>query len=261
VCIARPIPKWPTKWPKWGLIFAALAGLLVSSAGCGNVRTGLPRWDDDGSPAGSVRVVIAPLNLGVRLARDLEEAVEPVETEIIRYFQSNGARVAIIWPDDARWLWQELMTAIEGSGSHAPNLETAGGAFVRALGEHEDFDLLVMPSLVYRKARVTGRHAHWDGVRRRVTVHARTIAGENFHTRDWRGRITALSLHALVFTPEGHRVFEGCGGIDLVHDAVLVDEGSSERSFLRLQQQLIENPEHVREGVALALEQELSTRP
>jgi hypothetical protein len=252
VCIARPIRAW-------GWLVAALAGLVVSSAGCGNVQPGVPRWDEDGSAAGSLRVVIAPLNLAVRLAPDLEEAVEPVEAEIIRYFQSNGARVAVIWPADARWLWRDSMAAIQGSESPALDLETAAGAFVRAVGEHADFDLLVMPSLVYRKARVTGRHAHWDGVRRTVTLHTRTVAGENPYTTDWSGRISALSLHALVFTPEGRRVFQGWGGIDLVHDAVLTQEGSQERSFLRLRRQLIENPEHVREGVALALEQDAST--
>jgi hypothetical protein len=254
VCIARPIPAW-------GLLVAALAGLIVSSGGCRSVQPGVLRWDGGGSAAGSPRVVIAPLNLAVRLALDLGEAVEPVEAEIIRYFQSHGMRVAVIWPADARWLWRHSMAASQGSESAALDLETAGGVFVRALGEHADFDLLVMPSLVYRKARVTGRHASWDGVRRRVTLQARTVTGENLHTTDWGGRITGLSLHALVFTPEGRRVFQGWGGIDLVHDAVLVKGGSSERSFLRLQQQLLENPEHLREGVALALDQDVSARP
>jgi hypothetical protein len=259
VCIARPILAW-------GLLAAALAGLLVSSAGCGNVQPGMLRWDD-GSAASSLRVVIAPLNLAVRLAPDLEEAVEPVEAEMIRYFQAHGARVAVIWPADARWLWRDSTAASQGSESPAldlkmaADLETAAGAFVRALDEHADFDLLVMPSLVYREARVTGRHAHWDGVRRRLTVHTPMASGENLHTTDWSGRIAALSLHTLVFTPEGRRVFHGWGGIDLVHDAVLVKRGSSDRSFLRLQQQLIENPEHVREGVGLALQQDLFTRP
>jgi len=143
VCIARPIPVRM-------LLVAVLAGLIVSSAGCGNVRPGVLRWDDDGSAAGAVRVVIAPLNLAVHLALDLEEAVEPVEAEIIRYFQSHGARVAVIWPTDARWLWQDSMAATQGSESPAPKLETIAGAFVRALDEHAEFDLIVMPSPVYR---------------------------------------------------------------------------------------------------------------
>jgi len=254
VCIARLIPAW-------GLLVAALAGLIVSSAGCSSVQPGMVIWDDGGTSAGSMRAVIAPLNLAVPLARDLEEVVEPVWVEIIRYFQSNDARVAVIWPADARWLWQSSMLAVHSSESRAPSLETAARAFVRALGEHADFDLLVMPCLVYRKARVIGRHAQWDGVRRRVNLHTRTVTGENLHTRDWRGRITGLSLHALVFTPEGRRVSQGWGGIDLVHDAVLVKGEYSERSFLRLQQQLLENPEHVREGVALALEPDVAARP
>jgi hypothetical protein len=236
-----------------GALVAVLAGLVVWGLGCSAPQPGVVRWADGGSAAGAVRVVVAPLNLAVRLDPDLEEAVEPVWEEIIRYFQSKRARVAVIWPADARWLWQESIAAIRSSESGAPDLGTAASVFVRELAKHADFDLLVMPSLVYREARVSGRHAHWDGVRRRIALHTRGVTGQNLYTTDWSGGITGLSLHALVFTPEGRLVFQGWGGIDLVHDAVQTQAGDHERSFLRLQERLLENPEHVREGVGLAL--------
>jgi hypothetical protein len=244
-----------------GPLVAALAGLVAWGLGCGNLQPRASRWDDDASAAGSVRVVVAPLNLALRLAPDLEDAVEPVGEEIIRYLQSHGAKVAVIWPPDAWSLWRASMQAIQGSESLTLDLETAARVFVRELTEHADFDLLLMPSLVYRKARVNGRVARWDGVRRKISVRTRTPTGASVVAAEWQGRITALSLHALVFTPEGRRVFQGWGGLDLVHDAVLEREGNPGRAFLRLQRQLLESPEHVREGVALALERDAFTSP
>jgi hypothetical protein len=244
-----------------GPLIAALAGLIVWGLGCGNLQPPASRWDDDGSAAGSLRVVVAPLNLALRLAPDLEDAVEPVAEEIIRYLQSHGAKVAVIWPPDAWSLWRDSMAAIQRSEGLTLDLETAARVFVRALTEHADFDLLVMPSLVYREARVLGRSARWDGVLRKISVGTRTPTGASVVAAEWRGRITALSLHAPVFTPDGRRVFQGWGGLDLVHDAVLDREGNPGRSFLRLQRQLLENAEHVREGVALALERGAFTSP
>jgi hypothetical protein len=207
-----------------------------------------------------VRVVVAPLNLALRLAPDLEDAVEPVEAEIIRYLQFQGAKVAVIWPPDAWALWRGSMETVRASESLELNLETASRAFTRELSEHADFDLLVMPSLVYRKASVEGRTARWDGVRRKISVRTRTASGGSVVSAEWKGRITALSLHALVFTPEGHAVFQGWGGLDVVHDAVLEPGGNAGRSFLQLQRELLEKPEHVREGVGLALEPDAFTR-
>jgi hypothetical protein len=247
VCIVRPIRAWRP-------LLAALAGLVLSSPGCGSVQPPALRWDDDGGAAGALRVVVAPLNLALRLAPDLEDAVEPVEVEIIRYFQSHGARVAVIWPPDAWSLWRESMLAIQRSERPALDLETAAGVFVRVLDEHADFDLLVMPSLVFREARVTGGYARWDGVRRKISLRTETVEGPSVDAAEWKARISGVSLHVLALTPDGGCEFRGWGGLDLAHDAVLPRGGNPGHSFLRLQRQLLENPEHLREGIALALD-------
>ena len=67
------------------------------------------------APASSLgdaeRVVVAPLNLALRLPPELEDGVRPVRDEIIRYLQERDARVAVIWPSDAWELWRESMLA------------------------------------------------------------------------------------------------------------------------------------------------------
>jgi hypothetical protein len=224
-----------------------------------------------GAPS-ALRVAVAPLNLPVELAPDLEDAVDPVAAEIIRYLQTRGARVAVIFAPDAWTLWQESAAAIQADREAPPELLETARAFSLALTAHADYDLLVLPSLVFRDAKVLGRFAHWDGVRRRIRFRARAgvaqgraqpipdpmTSGDSGATaateREWRGRITGLSLHALVFTHEGRGAFQGFGGLDLVHDAVQEREGSPDPPLLRLHSSLLQNGDHVREGVARALD-------
>src|SRR5262249_4856725 len=85
-------------------IGAALAAIALLAAAC---RTSSPRMVEvGGGAAGATRVVIAPMNLAVPLAQDLEDAVDPVTWELIRYFQKHSARVAVIWAPDAAALWR-----------------------------------------------------------------------------------------------------------------------------------------------------------
>jgi hypothetical protein len=247
---------------------AVLAASALVAASC---RSAPPRplGFEDGAPAGP-RVAVAPLNLPVELAPDLEDAVDPVGLEIVRHLRSRGARVAVIFAADAWTLWRRSAAAVQAAGAGAPDPVGVGRAFALSLAEHADYDLLVLPSLVFRDARVMGHFAHWDGVRRRIRFRGRSgappagarpipdpIAGDAAAPppeSEWRGRITGLSVHALAFTPEGRSVFQGFGGLDLVHDAVLEREGSGDAPSLRLQPALLENGEHLRQGVARVLD-------
>ena len=250
---------------------AVVAAIALLAAGCSSPQPRRPLEFGRGAP-GALKVVVAPLNLPVQLAPDLEDAVDPVSSEVIRYLQSHGARVAVVYAPDAWALWRDSAAAMESVLKAPPKLAEVASAFSRALAEHAKFDLLVLPSLVYRDARVMGRYALWDGVRRRIRFRSRTgvplgraqpipdpidstdRSAAGAVVTQWRGRITGLSLHTLVFTSEGRGVFQGFGGLDLVHDAVQTREGSPEKPVLQLHSSLLENSLHVREGIALALD-------
>jgi hypothetical protein len=250
----------------WRPGLAAAAAVLLLTGGCRSPQPRVVELDRGGT--GTLRVVVAPLNLPFQLALDLEDAVDPVTQELIRYLQEHDARVSVIFSPDAWALWRDSTAAVQKKGPEPPDVATVASVFSRALAKEADFDLLVFPSLVYRDARVMGRHAHWDGVRRRIRFQipsgvpigrAQSIPDPLASTDlgpapEYRGQITGLSLHALVFTPEGRGVFQGFGGLDLVHDTVQKREGSGDDSFLRLHLKLLGNTEHVREGIALALD-------
>lgn len=248
---------------------AAMAAVLALVAGC---HTPEPQvFAGDRRSGDPPHIVVAPMNLPIQLALDLEDAVDPVTQELIRYLQASDARVSVIFGPDAWSLWRQSAEALQQGREQPPDLAAIASVFARALARESRFDLLVLPSLVYRDAEVMGRYAHWDGVRRRirfrippgasigrvapppdpVALAPRTAADPVIP--DYRGRITCLSLHALVFTPDGRGVFQGFGGLDLVHDTVQEREGSVDTSVLRLRTRLLENPENVREGVAHAL--------
>jgi hypothetical protein len=222
-------------------------------------------------PAGALRVVVAPMNLAVPLGPDLQDAVEPVNRELLRYLQAHGARVAVIFAPDAIALWSDVAEALAGRASH-PGGDPVPSAFARSVASEAAFDLLVLPSLVYRDARVEGRVAQWDGVRRRIRFtsevapaaasDATRASGENLAPepgwRTFRGKITGLSLHALVFDPQGKIVSQGFGGLDLVHE---VREGKgADESSLRLQTEVLANAANVREGIAVVLDPVLVAR-
>ena len=219
-------------------------------------------------PGSGPRVVVAPLNLGVELSADLEDAVPIVELAIIRNLQARGARVAVIWEPDAVSLWRLAVAAVAPTGSPAADLRSAVVKFTQRLGQSESFDVLLFPTLALREAKVSGRSVRWDGVQRRLdfrqsdddaSLPADTpvFGGEGVVAAgEWKGRISALSLHVLAVRPGSKRTLERWGGLDLVHEAVPQrgPNSSSMKPELKLRRELLAEPDYVDEGVALALD-------
>jgi hypothetical protein len=247
------------RWISWLAAGAALAG-------CAGKAPLLVEPQGGAASEGAPRIVLAPLNVGVELPADLEDAVPIVEAALIRDLQSRGARVAVIYPPDAAALWRASIVAAGPKAQEAGDLRAVAAAFARTLSESETYDALLVPSLALRPAKVSGRTAQWDGVRRRITVRqestgnpaspaadAPILSDEGVAlSREWQGRISGLSLHVLAVRPGLRRVLEHWGGLDLVHDAVSVEGSGTSR--LRLQRDLLADPANVSEGVALALD-------
>ena len=209
----------------------------------------------------SLRVAVAPLNLAVELPPDLAPAVEPVQQEILRHLIASGARVGVVWPADARLLWHRAVVSERDRGGGDPALRATAGEFVRSFSEQSDadFDLLVLPSLLYRQARIRGQRASWDGVEREMVVEGEEEPPPRRHPtarvgRGWRGELAGVSLHVLAFRRDGGLVSEAWGGLELAHRAVEPVPGPSGAAILYPREKPFDDLEHLREGVAIALE-------
>ena len=211
---------------------------------------------------GADRLVVAPLNLAVKLPVELEDGVQPVRDEIIAYLQQRDAWVAVIWPSDAWELWKEAMIATSSTKDGAQRLEKAVGIFVAELGRNAEFSAFMLPTLVYREAKVWGHMARWDGVSRKLPTRTRAIANARLPTLEPSlgesqvkgAKVPGVSLHVLVFAPDGRRVFEGRGGLDLVHAVLITGSADTGHGSLVPDVNPFRNSEHLREGVALALD-------
>jgi hypothetical protein len=215
-------------------------------------------------------VLVAPLNLPVAVAPDFEDALPLVEHTLLQELQARGARVGVIYPADAQQLWQAAVSGTKHTGDDARDLRASARTFSDALTATEEFDLLILPSLVLREARVSGRTASWDGVKRRIEVRSRANGDAPLAAPDapvfdgagvvaapaWGGKISGLSLHLMGFRPGQRRPTERWGGLDLAYDPVQVRDTGSDRpaTELRPTADLLASPDAVREGIAVALD-------
>jgi hypothetical protein len=195
------------------------------------------------------------MNIAVHLPAEFQNAVEPVTDALIEHFRQQDADVAIVHRAEAWSFWREVIAGLRASEGDDLDLDTALASYARALTEHDQFDLLVMPSLVFREAEASGRYARWDGVRRRIHFYDRSaVKGAELDHSEWESRVTALSLHVVVFTRDGTEQFEGFGGLDTVHDLVVSRGTVGDRPTLRLRRDVLDDPEFIREGVSEAFD-------
>jgi hypothetical protein len=235
-----------------------IAAATLSAAACAPTT----RWEDAAGPRRSGVVVVAPLNLSVRAPAEIADATGLVWDELLAYVQSRGHRVAVFAEGDAALLWSRAVAGAVTDAERPLELDEAAAAFARSVGEERDYDLLLMPSLVLRMARVHGEQVSWDGVHRTLVappaqIRAQTSLGGHLipaHVVGYRGRVPGVSLHVLALDREGAIVYQGMAGLDLVHGFAHV-EGDPHGE---LEAQLVENPlsdaAHLREGIELAFE-------
>lgn len=213
----------------------------------------------EGAP-GVERVLLAPLNLTVGLQPELEDGVEPVDAQILAYLEQHGRRAERLPLRDARRLWDESVAELSKSGSE-PAFAAAAERFTRKLGEAREFQVLVMPSLLLRRVSVHVRTAEWDGVERRVRVvnAPRLRAGRNDSAlanglvhAGVRADLPASSLHVMIFDREGRQVFDGRGGLEILHEIDLADALEREQFDIRRRSDLFQDLATLREAVQVA---------
>jgi hypothetical protein len=207
---------------------------------------------------GSGRVVLVPLNLGVRATSEVEPGVEPVWREILLHFAGQEQPATALERKSAAALWNEVMAEV--SAQPHPDVYQAYAVFARRIADQVEYSAIVFPSLVTRAARVQGDTAAWDGVRRRVALTGGPVMGSDLMlaSQGVRGEIAAASLHVAVLSPDGELRFEGAGGLSLLQQ---IDEQEKARGTAQVAVELrpdaFADASELREGVEAAFRRPL----
>jgi hypothetical protein len=211
---------------------------------------------------GSGRVVLVPLNLGVRATPEVEPGVEPVWREILSHFAAQKQPATALERKSAGALWNEVM--IEVRAQPEPDVYKAYALFARRIADQVDYSAIVFPSLVTRAARVQGEIASWDGVRRHLELAQPETLGSGIgsdllvSTKGVRGEIAAASLHVAVLSPDGELRFEGAGGLSLLQELDKKEEVRGDAQVgVELRQNAFADAAELREGVEAAFRRPL----
>jgi hypothetical protein len=218
----------------------------------------------DGSDVlGPGRVVIVPLNLGVRATTEVEPGVEPVWRELLSHFAASKHPATALERQSAAALWNEVMAEVQAKPH--PDVYEAYALFARRIKDQVDYSAIVFPSLVTRAARIQGQTAAWDGVRRRLDLPARETVGSVMGSdlvvasTGVRGEIAAASLHVAVLSPDGELRFEGAGGLSLLQQLDEAGEPAKANTqvAVELRQDAFADAGELREGVEIAFRRPL----
>ena len=222
-------------------IFALTAALLIGAPAA-------PAMDSSDA-LGSGRVVIVPLNLGVRATSEVEPGVEPVWRELLSHFAAKQQPATALERKSAAALWNEVMTEVRAQPH--PDVYQAYALFARRIADQVDYSAIVFPSLVTRAARVQGQTAAWDGVRRRVALAGGEVVGSVMGS-------DLLIASRGVLSPDGELRFEGAGGLSVLQQ---IDEQEHKRGdakvAVELRQDAFADASELREGIEAAFRRPL----
>jgi hypothetical protein len=217
----------------------------------------------EGAP-GLHRVLLSPMNLVRALPAEISDGAQPVEKALLDHLKGRGLEVSHLDLLEGRKLWGQAVLEAQQQGS-----KDAAPLFVQHLAARGDFEVVMLPSFITRTVYVNDNIGTWDGVRRRMNVvnaPSRGIGGstDTFTKGVFAGGVSgsmlATSLHLIIFSRQGERVFEGIGGFDFVHEVDLSAAYQYKVNFRR-RARLPGSPEVVREGVAIALGSYLPSDP
>lgn len=216
-------------------------GVLIAALACAVRVPEHPYELAPGSGEGhsGKRILLAPINALSPIPAELGPGAERVFAELRSQLASRRNSVQLL---EGQRLQRAALATRGGESADALSVESAAllPSAVRDLlqpaGDRMPAELLLIPDVLIRSAALSGRMARWDGVRRLMPSPG-----------TWTGNWTAASLRIRIFAPDGERVFEGLGGLELLFRANL--------SAARAEPlpELLANPRQLREGVAVAL--------
>jgi hypothetical protein len=212
---------------------------------------------------GHGRIVVAPLNLGIAAPAEVAGAGAPVWDELLRYLRRLDRPLAVLDAPGSGRLWGSARAELERSGARVDPRSTAS-RFAELLAAQVDYGVLVMPSLVVRKARIGGQRATWDGVSRDLPLRSAAPltriedALPGVRVDGYRGSIAAASLYVAILAADGEPLYEGLAGLDVIQEVASVAQPHGGPAWsLEPRRDSFADAAGLREGIELAFERKL----
>jgi hypothetical protein len=245
----------PARTPQT-LVSASLALLALACGGGSPARPDPePAPATAPAPGSPTRVLLFPLNVAVALPTEVEAGVGPVSSELRAYLEGCGLAVETIELGAARDAWLRAAVAHKGEvGPEKMSFEGAASTLARQLRETRTFDALLVPWIAMRAARMRGGSVSWDGVKRKLDLAGDTgNRGIRWALNRLQLYVKAPSLQVAGFSPQGDKLFEGIGGLDLVDEAELDVSAAKIHFDMTPKAEILQDRKHLREGIAIAL--------
>jgi hypothetical protein len=189
------------------------------------------------------RVLLAPMNATGTIAEELQPGAEQTFALAVEHLEANGIAVERVPLFRFRNAWTRSFEGVE-LDPKAPELPSEAIAnLAKRLAVEHDFDVLLMPALEIRNARVNQFSQRWDGVSR-GWKDERMVGGGS--TR-WTGDVPAASLRVRVYAATGEEVFDGVGGLDVMFKY-------TQGNQMTLVDAPLSDADHLREGVRIAFD-------
>jgi hypothetical protein len=235
----------------WG-VFAVAGGLAGCIGNSNTLASGQP-----GAPGVKKFLVCAP-NTVISLPAELADGTGPLRREIETYLHLQGRDVEVVDLVESRQLFAKALERAKAAG----DVDKTRALFAEELARNHSFDAVVMPSIILHTTRVLDSSGSWDGVSRRMrtvnapalpTGRAQDTFAEGVHAGGVQGEVPVTSVHVLVLSATGERVFEGRGGIEFIQEVDLSGI-ANRRPQRRLRSDLFQNVDALREGIEQAFD-------
>jgi len=204
------------------------------------------------------RFVVCAPNMVLSLPGVLQGSTSSLRKAILDYLREHGRVAEQVNLYDGRLVWSRAMAQAEKEG----DVSRTPAFFAEYLAKHFEFEAIVVPSVLVQKTRVVSNSGTWDGVRREMQVvnRPRGVSGgrgqdtlaDGIALGGVNAEVAVTSLHVLVFTADGERVFEGQGGLEFIYEIDMARVTTDFKWDYRIRGDLLQDPTVLREAIEIA---------
>lgn len=241
---------------------ASIVALVVFASACAHgSRDPNSKTGDRGDSGRPRHFVVLPVNLTITAQPEFSPVLDDMFGAIAGYIRDHGDTLETFSRKEVTAQWAASIVKVKESEALDDNFETAMRVYVAHLAEAHSFDAVIAPSLVYRTTKTRDRTVKWDGVFRKMkVVNLSDQAKKKGLARHLVISISGVSLHVMVFAPDGEMIFERYGGLDLAHNIDMTGAEYTMSPGLLLKEDLLKDSDHISEGIGVAFNRYLSKR-